>query len=208
MPRSTKGETNVLKFLTLLFLVYIYYWSTSKAAHTQYRLVTLKQYHEDYYSHCPFKFSIRFSLETHSHSVTALPFKGDPIVLAGFPWTGSQGVVFCLFHIKMQCLRFTTSLLALHISCLAIFEKKWSKLIADLIKSNEKLMQMSVSDLFSRKKKRPGSLIQKKRILNICSGEYYHLHLFTLVKIVQILYTIFFLVESELRQTVFSFRYL
>lgn len=69
-------------------------------------------------------------------------------------------------------------------------------------------MQMSVSDLFSRKKKKAWFTNPKKRILNISSGEYYHLHLFTLVKMVQILYTIFFLVESELRQTVFSFHYL
>lgn len=70
-------------------------------------------------------------------------------------------------------------------------------------------MQMSVSDLFSRKKKKKAWFTNpKNRILNISSGEYYHLHLFTLVKMVQILYTIFFWVESELKQTVFSFHYL
>ena len=72
-------------------------------------------------------------------------------------------------------------------------------------------MQMSVSDLFSKKKKKKKKAWftnPKNRILNISSGEYYHLHLFTLVKMVQILYTIFFWVESKLRQTVFSFHYL
>lgn len=97
--------------------------------------------------------------------------------------------------------------LAYFMSCK--FWEKWSKLIADLINSNEKLMQMSVSDLFSRKKKKKAWFRNpKNRILNISSGEYYHLHLFTLVKMVQILYTIFFWVESELKQTVFSFHYL
>lgn len=74
----------------------------SKAAHIQYRLVPfhLKKYHEDYYSHCPFKFSIRFSLGVHFHPVSALLFNEDPIVLAGFPWTESKGVVSVCFTLK------------------------------------------------------------------------------------------------------------
>ena len=67
-------------------------------------------------------------------------------------------------------------------------------------------MQMLLSDL-PPEQKMPGSQIQKKEMLNISSEEYYHLHLFTLVKMVQILYTIIFLVEAELRQLL-SFHYL
>ena len=55
--------------------------------------------------------------------------------------------------------------LAYFMSCK--FWEKWNKLIADLINSNDKLMQMSVSDLFSKKKKKKESLVHESKKQNI-----------------------------------------
>lgn len=117
LPRSTTGKgINIFQFFILLFLsLYLLLKYHEGSTHTIWACgFSFKNTTKVNYSHCPFKFSIRFPLGAHSHSPSCL-LTETLLFWQCCPWIGSKESVFCLFHIKMQSLWFTTSLLALHI---------------------------------------------------------------------------------------------